>query len=324
MRDRNKNKKISLNDFISYRDDKMNGEERNAFERELQKDPFSKEASEGFASVTTREASDDMHDLHESLDKRISPGKRSAIYRIAAAVAILMVISSVVIIVQVKRPSNHIAMDNGQKRPLEIAEAQPITRPATKEESFSGPAAVQSPGKNERADNAAVPVTAEAFKAEPANEMAISQNNDSLAELRLRKAEVYSRKAQIAAAPAAAKEDSYAGDRVTGMDISFEADKKSEEYIYPHPVGGKDEFERYIRENIRWTDTSAANHKVVVVLGFKVRTDGSLDSIKIIKSPGKAFSDEAIRLLRSGPAWNPAKDGGRPVEDEVRLRIVFK
>ena len=69
MRDRNKNKKISLNDFISYNDDKMNGEERNVFERELQKDPFSKEASEGFASVTAREASEDMHDLRESLEK---------------------------------------------------------------------------------------------------------------------------------------------------------------------------------------------------------------------------------------------------------------
>ena len=59
-------------------------------------------------------------------------------------------------------------------------------------------------------------------------------------------------------------------------------------------------------------------------LSFSVHTDGSIDSIKIIRSPGKIFSDEAIRLLRSGPSWQPAEENGQIIEDQVRLRIVFK
>jgi protein TonB len=61
-----------------------------------------------------------------------------------------------------------------------------------------------------------------------------------------------------------------------------------------------------------------------VILNFLVRADGTIDSIMIIKSPGKKFSDEAVRLLKTGPAWKPAEEDGKPVEDEVRLRLVFK
>jgi protein TonB len=63
---------------------------------------------------------------------------------------------------------------------------------------------------------------------------------------------------------------------------------------------------------------------VVVVVSFLVQTDGSIDSIRIVKSPGKSFSDEAIRILKSGPKWKPAEDNGRQVEDIVKLRLVFK
>ena len=83
-------------------------------------------------------------------------------------------------------------------------------------------------------------------------------------------------------------------------------------------------FDKYIRENLQWPDTLYSGQKAIVVLGFPVPTDGSIDSIKIIRSPGKPFSDEAIRLLRSGPSWQPAVDNGQIIEDQVRLRIVFK
>ncbi len=54
MRDRNKNKRLKFPDFFRYSSDKMSGKERNSFERELQKDPFAMEASEGFASLDRR------------------------------------------------------------------------------------------------------------------------------------------------------------------------------------------------------------------------------------------------------------------------------
>jgi TonB family protein len=410
MRDRNKNKKISLNDFISYRDDKMKGEERNAFERELQKDLFSKEASEGFASVTSDEASGDIHDLRESLEKRLNRKKGYIIYRIAAAIAVLMIISSLFIVVQIKRPSKQIAMETGHQVALDIPRSSPVIEPAGKSDRPSRPAPVQERKKEIRTEKEAEQVVVAELNALVTNETPVGRNIDSNADVSVKPEDNYSRKAQIAAAPAAAKEKSFAVSGVRGRVISSEdnlpvagvsivvkntgkgtvtdsegnfsisvpdsdkqkivasfigmgtkeievrqdtpaiirldpdlatlneivvtgygtgrafteTDKSEEEYIRPQPSVGKDNFDRYVREHIRWPDNSAAHQKVVVVLGFTVHTDGSVDSIKIIKSPGKAFSDEAIRLVRSGPAWKPAREGDNPVEDEVRLRIIFK
>jgi protein TonB len=90
------------------------------------------------------------------------------------------------------------------------------------------------------------------------------------------------------------------------------------------PVIGKSDFDKYIRNNLHRPDTTTSGQRVVVVVSFLVQTDGSIDSIRIVKSPGKSFSDEAIRILKSGPKWKPAEDNGRQVEDIVKLRLVFK
>jgi hypothetical protein len=61
-----------------------------------------------------------------------------------------------------------------------------------------------------------------------------------------------------------------------------------------------------------------------VVISFLVRSTAAIDSIKVIRSPGKEFSEEAIRLIRNGPTWKPAERNGEKIDDEVRVRIVFK
>jgi TonB family protein len=103
-----------------------------------------------------------------------------------------------------------------------------------------------------------------------------------------------------------------------------EDEEAANEYNPPHPANGKADFDRYIRDNIRRPDTTTAGQRVVVVLNFRVDTEGKIDSIRIIRSPGKSFSDEAIRLIREGPEWKPAEENGKAINDEVRIRIVFK
>lgn len=55
-----------------------------------------------------------------------------------------------------------------------------------------------------------------------------------------------------------------------------------------------------------------------------VRVTGNIDSIKVLISPGEEYTAEAIRLIKEGPAWRPAENNGRAIEDEKILRIVFK
>jgi TonB family protein len=98
----------------------------------------------------------------------------------------------------------------------------------------------------------------------------------------------------------------------------------SEGYTLPQPVNGKADFDRYIRENIKRPDNATTGQRVVVVLSFIIDKNGRPDSIKVVKSPGQVFSDEAIRLIRKGPSWKPGEENGETIRDEVRIRIVFK
>lgn len=109
---------------------------------------------------------------------------------------------------------------------------------------------------------------------------------------------------------------------VSGKSSGYEEDVSG--YSPPAPVSGQREFNRYISENIVRPDTLTSVQKNVVVLAFRVSEEGKIDSITVVRSPGRIFTNEAIRLIKEGPAWNPARENGEAIPDEVRIRIVFK
>jgi len=114
---------------------------------------------------------------------------------------------------------------------------------------------------------------------------------------------------------------------VVGYGVSGKSsgyDDEASGYSPPAPVTGRKEFNKYISENLIQPDTVTGSQKNVVVLAFRIREDGKVDSINVVRSPGRIFSDEAIRLIREGPAWKPAMENGMAIPDEVRIRIVFK
>ncbi len=325
MREKNKNKRVSLTDFIRYRNDKMKGKERNAFERELQKDPFAEAASEGFAVVTTQEASDDIAGLQMHLKKRVIKRQRLIFYRIAASIAVLMLVSSIFIIIEKTSTKKHFTSVIAQTEPLEIEESGPITLPAEIVE-LSEKSAVVAKEIPDRVVELSVkreseePVT-------PATEDRIAASKEKKAVLQAEDEEFEAEQDT----PVNVRSDPRlsAQSEVVEVGYGVAKDESGKEempdgYIPPLPAVGKSNFDAYIRENIRQPDTTTSGQKVVVILNFIVHTDGSIDSIRILRSPGKLFSDEAIRLIRSGPAWKPAENNGSLIEDQVRVRIVFK
>jgi protein TonB len=92
----------------------------------------------------------------------------------------------------------------------------------------------------------------------------------------------------------------------------------------PSPVIGNRKFKDYIKENLQYPSGDTTIARAVVVLNFIVAENGRPKNISVLKSPGKSFSEEAIRLLVSGPDWFPAKHNGEIIEEETMIRIVFK
>ena len=349
MPDNKENKNKDLTGFMRYRRGEMTGKERNVFERELQKDPFAEEALEGLASVSPDESLKDLSDLQKRLKARTIRRRKFMITRIAASVAVLMVISSIYIVVERNTSGRKLTETAVESRMLEIKESKSLKAPASDEDKSERMTTPEVEKTIKTADKKAIAETS--IKVLPAEKVKIAgeQNADQLTVNKNTEAE------KAAASPAmmiqgksvalqSAKEMNAKSDTQTivSKDSSVSAlnevvvvgygiprtkagkDDTMMDYSPPQPVIGNTAFNNYIRENLHRPDSTTEGQRVVVVLSFLVQTNGKIDSIRIVRSPGKLFSDEAIRLIKSGPQWIPARDNGKIIDEEVRLRIVFK
>ena len=323
MEKTNKNKSRNLSDFLRYHKNEMSGEERNSFERDLQKDPFAEEASEGFSLITSDEAEKDLSAIKRKLERKT--GKRSPViyYRLAAAVAVLVTISVIFFNNRNMNEETTLSKNSTEevKAPLTIAEAEPLK---DKTESPNLPVSPSPPPA----------ARAEAEKKEAVYE--VTDIDEITADQMMTKDSV-TLKIDLLAASAVEDDDANPEEevkkmsdaRVTGVALKEEAQaplsarsKSAPDIVSPEPVTGLDSFNIWIEKNIHDPDPDN-NLEEAVIISFIVMKDSTIRNIKIISSPGEAFSREAKRLINEGPLWKPAMIDGKPLEKEHRLTIRF-
>lgn len=407
----NKNIRSLVSGFFRYHQDRLSGKERNSFERELQKDPFADEAAEGFSHISVKDAENDISELQYLLKIRTSGKRRLIFLRIAASIAVLMIISTVYIFIEKNKTTEKLADNSAPPPELKIIMGEPLTVQVSRDMTEKKKGTAQDK-KTEKSTGKTTEPEAVVSSAPISKDVAeINRKDDSISTLKVESARaVIPAEKRTAPASAMAQDRSASSHSIRGKIISSEdnlpipgvsllikgtntgaktdlagnfsintpdtsrvtlvanyigmerkefiantnkpADIKldpsisslsevvvigygikrddtdneevSPEHSLPQPSVGESKFNKYVQENLHRPDTLTKGQRVVVVLGFLVRSDGSLDSIRIVRSPGKLFSDEAIRVLKSGPAWSPAKDKGNAVEEYVRLRLVFK
>jgi len=88
----------------------------------------------------------------------------------------------------------------------------------------------------------------------------------------------------------------------------------------PEPVGGMQEFMKYLSENLVYPQ-KAIRMQVSgrVYVQFVVNSDGSLQDFVVIKGIGAGCDEEALRVLQNAPKWIPGKQRGK----NVRVRMVI-
>ena len=483
MSDRSQHRKKELEDFLRYSQDQMSEEERNAFERSLEQDPFAAEAMEGLSSISPEEAGADLAGLQNRIQKRIDqPSKtrqvtRKMWYRVAAAMAALLVVTSVLFTlfndrmgqldrkvaespelekeavtpessvktIPIQREADDVAADapkrkdsdlfksltteTGPEVESEIVSNESVEERAAREELVPEKIAREETIHEEPADiqmEEIQELEAEMETPEPAvteeilaDEAAAPYPTPAMAMDRRAAAKSMKRgkveQLQVAGAAASehrtvtgmvisgddeqplqgvivavkgsntgtitdgdgkfelALEDDSDKTLVThfiGMEsqeisiqdqedllISLEPDMVSldevvviarapsvisqptgysvvrtesktdqvkSDYLSATPVGGKKEFNEYIKSNMNFPENDYGLTRAVVVLNFVIGYDGRPAEILVLKSPGKVFSDEAIRLLMEGPDWQPAEADGLITDQDTRIRILFK
>ena len=61
-----------------------------------------------------------------------------------------------------------------------------------------------------------------------------------------------------------------------------------------------------------------------VICCFIVEKDGSLTDFEVLQSPDKSLGDEAVRVLKTSPKWEPGEQRGEKVRVKYTVPIVFE
>jgi protein TonB len=95
--------------------------------------------------------------------------------------------------------------------------------------------------------------------------------------------------------------------------------------VFPRYPGGDESRLNYLRRQVKYPEAAMkALIQGVVMVVFVVETDGSLSNIDVPKRIGGGCDEEAIRVTRDMPHWEPGKRNGKAVRVIVRMPIVFR
>ena len=93
----------------------------------------------------------------------------------------------------------------------------------------------------------------------------------------------------------------------------------------PEYPGGMVEFVKWLTATLKYPDDALQRRmQGKVMISFIVEKDGTLTGLKVIKSAGKIFDDEALRVARLMPQWKPGKADGKPCRSMIAIPIVFE
>ena len=91
------------------------------------------------------------------------------------------------------------------------------------------------------------------------------------------------------------------------------------------PVGGNVAFFSWIAANQHYPDLARKRHmQAKVPVEFTVQPDGSLTDVRVVQKHGSGMDEEAVRLIKASPKWEPALYQGRPIKQKMQLPVIFQ
>jgi protein TonB len=92
----------------------------------------------------------------------------------------------------------------------------------------------------------------------------------------------------------------------------------------PEYPGGIAKFYKYLGGAIKYPPMAQENNvQGKVFLSFVVEKDGKLTDIQVTRGLGSGTDEEAIRVLKASPRWNPGIQNGKPVRVKYNINVNF-
>ncbi len=113
--------------------------------------------------------------------------------------------------------------------------------------------------------------------------------------------------------------------------VAVQEEEEEEQKIHvvvekmPEFPGGQDAMNRYLSRNIKYPLIAQENNiQGRVICQFVVNQDGKIVDVQVVRGVEASLDAEAIRVIKSMPAWTPGKQGGKNVRVKYTLPIRFK
>lgn len=91
------------------------------------------------------------------------------------------------------------------------------------------------------------------------------------------------------------------------------------------PATGLAVYREYLETSLRYPEQAVVQGlEGKVVLKLTVTAMGDIAQVEVKRSLGHGCDEEAIRLVKEGPSWEPAMRDGEPIESAVRVKVKFE
>lgn len=95
--------------------------------------------------------------------------------------------------------------------------------------------------------------------------------------------------------------------------------------VHPRFPGGDQARLYFLRQRVRYPESAIKNSiQGIVMVTFIVEVDGSISNVEVKNKIGGGLDEEAIRVAKEMPRWDPGKRNGKAVRVIVRMPIIFK
>ncbi|GAA3966405.1 hypothetical protein GCM10022246_19180 [Pedobacter ginsengiterrae] len=92
----------------------------------------------------------------------------------------------------------------------------------------------------------------------------------------------------------------------------------------PDFPGGMKKFYEYLGKSIKYPVTAQNNNvQGKIFLSFTVEKDGQLNDVQVIRGLGSGLDEEALRVIKGSPKWNPGIQNGDPVRVKYHIAVNF-
>lgn len=93
----------------------------------------------------------------------------------------------------------------------------------------------------------------------------------------------------------------------------------------PEFPGGFTEMTKYLQKKVKYPKIARRNRiQGKVILRFIIEADGSVSNVSVLQSVSPELDDEAVRVIKGMPKWQPGWQGGKFVRVYFNIPISFK